>query len=205
MKLVRMAAVGWVLGVAAACGAMEMGTVMDRLGLKPMADEACPGYFLETFRSELKASVEKDRQAASLIYYLMTSKHREDPWHRIASDEIMLYHAGAPMHITLLYPDGAWKEFTLGSRFDEGHVAQVVIPANAWMGFALAEDAQFDWGLYGVLVVPGWALADIEFVSGEQVAPLREKYPDAFKRMDERGWTVLQGKKQPQMDTDLHR
>jgi predicted cupin superfamily sugar epimerase len=194
MNLVRMCMIGCFAGwLAITCEAVDVKTVIEKLSLVPMVDEACSGYYRETFRSDLKASVEKDRQAASLIYYLLTVDRREDPWHRIASDEILLYHAGAPMRIVLLYTDGSWKEFTLGNRFDEGHVAQVVIPANTWMGFVMAEDKQFDWGLYGVMVVPGWALADIDFATGEKVAPLRKKYPEAFKLVDENDWPVLKG------------
>lgn len=183
----------WMSGVSCAwsLGAED---VIRALNLAPMTDEACPGYYRETYRSEIKAALDRDRQAASLIYYLMTDAEPEDPWHRISSDEIMLYHAGAPMRIVLLYPDGSWGQFTLGSSFAEGHEAHVLIPAGTWMGFALDCGAEVDWGLYGVLVVPGWHIDDIEFVTGADVVPLREGYPGAFEVIDGEDWPVLQGR-----------
>ncbi len=36
-----------------------------------------------------------------------------DPWHIISSDEIMLFHAGTPMIMMLLYPDGSCPFFLI--------------------------------------------------------------------------------------------
>jgi len=186
---------GIVLVCVSSCWGMDAQAVIKHLRLVPMTDEACPGYYRVTYHSTVDAVVERKRQAASLIYYMMTTENREDPWHRINSDEIMLYHGGAPMHIVLLYPDGSWGELVLGGQFDQGHEAQVVIPAGTWMGFVLLDSEAYDWGLYGVLVVPSWHIDDIEFVQGDEVAPLRQKYPAAFEQIDKRAWPVLQGRK----------
>ena len=163
--------------------------VIKALGLQPMSDEACPGYFLSTYESPVKARHSKDRSAGSLIYYLMTDEVRIDPWHRISSDEIMLYHAGAPMSMLLLYPDGAFREVVLGPDMLAGHVQQFVIPAGVWMGFAKQDRPDYRWGLYGVMVVPGWHIEDIEFtVKGSGMSKeLMEKYPGAVQRGKELG------------------
>jgi len=82
----------------------------------------------------------------------------------------------------LLYPDGSWEEIVLGPEVDKGQVPQKLIPANTWMGFVKKEDPHYDWGLYGVMVVPGWHIEDIRMVKGEkELAALREKYPTAVK------------------------
>ena len=157
--------------------------VIDGLQLRPMSDEACPGYFLPTYESTIKADSPKDRSAASLIYYLMTPDVPIDPWHIISSDEILLYHSGAPMIQILLYPDGSWAEIVLGPEVDKGQVMQQVIPAGTWMGFVKKPDPNYDWGLYGVLVVPGWHIDDIRMVQeGAELNGLMEKYPDAVDR-----------------------
>jgi uncharacterized protein len=157
--------------------------VIDALQLEPMNDEACPGYYLPTYESRTKAGVSKDRSAASLIYYMMTPEVTLDPWHIITSDEIMLYHAGAPMIQMLLYPDGSWAEIVLGPEVDKGHVMQQVIPAGTWMGFVKKEDANYNWGLYGVMVVPGWHIEDIRMVTeGPEFKDLMKRYPGAVSR-----------------------
>jgi len=161
--------------------------VIQALKLQPMSDEACPGYFLMTYESEVKAALTKDRSCASLIYYLMTPEVPVDPWHIISSDEIMLYHSGAPMIMMLLYPDGTWKEFTLGPEPDKGHVMQHVIPRNTWMGFVKKDDPAYDWGLYGVMVVPGWHIEDIRMAGPGDLEDLKKKYPGSVTRGREIG------------------
>ncbi|MGD9973869.1 MAG: cupin domain-containing protein [Desulfatirhabdiaceae bacterium] len=162
--------------------------VIDSLKLLPMSDAACPGFFRPTYESGLKADMDKSRSAASLIYYMMTSDVRIDPWHILTSDEILLYHAGAPMIQMLLYPDGSWEEIVLGPKADQGHVMQQVIPAGTWMGFVMQDDPDYNWGLYGVMVVPGWHIEDIRMVrdSGE-LKMLEEKYPATVLRGKELG------------------
>ncbi len=162
--------------------------VIQGLALQPMSDDACPGYYRPTYQSALKADMEKDRSAASLIYYLMTPQVPVDPWHILTSDEILLYHAGAPMIQMLLYPDGTWEEVVLGPKVDKGQVMQQVIPAGTWMGFVKKEDPEYDWGLYGVMVVPGWHIEDIRMVRDEQEQEsLKKKFPTAVPRGRELG------------------
>lgn len=111
-----------------------------------------------------------------------------DPWHILASDEILLNHAGAPMIQMLLYADGSWEEIVLGPEVDKGQVMQKVIPAGTWMGFVKNEDPRYDWGLYGVMVAPAWHIEDIRMVEGAQdLELLRKKYPTAAKRSRELG------------------
>ncbi|RJR52648.1 MAG: cupin domain-containing protein [Desulfobacteraceae bacterium] len=161
--------------------------VIDALRLQPMSDEACPGYFRMTYESKTRAALTKDRPAASLIYYMMTPEVTVDPWHIISSDEILLYHSGAPMIMMLLYPDGSWKEAVLGPEADKGHVMQEVIPKNTWMGFVKREDPGYDWGLYGVMVVPGWHIDDIRMAEPPELKELMSRYPQAVPRGRELG------------------
>jgi len=162
--------------------------VIRGLSLEPMSDDACPGFYKPTYQSALKADMEKDRSAASLIYYLMTREVPIDPWHILTSDEILLYHAGAPMIQMLLYPDGTWEEVVLGPEVDKGQVGQKVIPAGTWMGFVKKEDPEFDWGLYGVMVVPGWHIDDIRMVQdAQELETLRKTFPTAVSRGRELG------------------
>jgi len=167
---------------------LTAGQVIEALDLEPMNDAACPGFFKPTYASGIRADMDKKRAAASLIYYLMTKDVPFDLWHILTSDEILLYHAGAPMIQMLLYADGAWEEIVLGPELDKGQIPQKVIPAGTWMGFAKKEDPRYDWGLYGVMVAPAWHIDDIRMVKGkDELKMLREKYPTAVKRGKELG------------------
>ena len=88
----------------------------------------------------------------------------------------------------LPYPDGAWEEVVLGPEVDRGQVMQKVIPAGTWMGFVKKKDPRYDWGLYGVMVVPAWHIEDIRMVQGNnELEMLRKRYPTAVKRGKELG------------------
>ena len=170
------------------CHRLSSQQVISFLKLQPMSDEACPGYYLPTYESGLKAALDKDRAAASLIYYFMTGEVTIDPWHILTSDEVLLYHAGAPMIQMLLYPDGSWEEVILGPKVKKGQVTQKVIPAGTWMGFVKKDDPNYDWGLYGVMVIPAWHIDDIRMIRDEaELKELQEKYPATLPRGRELG------------------
>jgi uncharacterized protein len=52
-------------------------------------------------------------------------------FHRLAYDEIWHFHAGDPLRLVLLHPDGSDEEVVLGDAV-EGHAVQHVIPAGTW-------------------------------------------------------------------------
>jgi len=184
------------LALAVACGAgllagcatqktkpLTSAQVIQSLKLTPMPDEACKGYWLPTYESRTQAATPTKRAASSLIYYLMTPEYTVDPWHRISSDEILLYHAGAPMIQLLLYPGGKWEELTLGPDLANGHVMQKVIPAGTWMGFVLKPTAEYDWGLYGVMVSPGFHVDDLEMaLKPDETRQVLKSHPAAIPR-----------------------
>ncbi len=188
------AAVFLILAIAGGCasarheGRLSAAEVIAGLKLEAMPDEACPGFYKVTYASSFSASVEKERAAASLIYYLMTREVPIDPWHILTSDEVLLYHAGAPMIQLLLYADGTWEEVVLGPEADRGQVMQQLIPAGTWMGFVKQEHPVYDWGLYGVMVVPGWHIEDIRMVKdADEIEMLKKKFPSAVPRAVELG------------------
>jgi len=153
--------------------------VIRALNLVPMNDGACTGYYRETYTSTTRAAVEKDRPASSLIYYFMPGG-LFDPWHKLSSDEILVYHAGAPMKQLLIYPDGRMEEHVLGPDPTRGHSPQIVIPANTWMGFRIMDDDPKAWGLYGVFCSPGWHIEDISLATGAEMGKM---FPQAVERM----------------------
>lgn len=182
------------LAIAGGCasvrqdGRLSAARVIAGLKLEAMPDEACPGFYRVTYVSPFRADMEKERAAASLIYYLMTREVPIDPWHILTSDEVLLYHAGAPMIQLLLYADGTWEEVVLGPEADKGQVMQQVIPAGTWMGFVKQDGPVYDWGLYGVMVVPGWHIEDIRMVKdADEIEMLKKKFPSAVPRAAELG------------------
>jgi len=137
------------------------------------------GFFRETYRSPVKAVSGKPHSAGTCIYYMLTGKTISD-WHKVASDEIWLYHAGVPARQLLLFPDGNWEERIIGPDILSGEVPQSLIPAGTWQAAVLTKRDAEDWGLFGALVVPGFEYSD--FTSGKSFE-LAEKYPGAAAKI----------------------
>ena len=70
------------------------------------------GYYREVFRSGLPVSFQgAQRSAGTSIYYLL-AEEACSAWHRIDADEIWSFHAGDPLALHVLTPDGdppSWR------------------------------------------------------------------------------------------------
>jgi predicted cupin superfamily sugar epimerase len=54
--------------------------------------------------------------------------------HALTSTEIYHWHAGAPLRLLLLRPDGSVAEPVLGPDVAAGQRPQLVVPAGTWQG-----------------------------------------------------------------------
>jgi len=98
--------------------------------------------------------------------------------HRLSSDEIYFHHAGSPLRMLLIHPDGGHREVLIGSADVAGQLPQFVVPANHWQG----SSCDGPWALVSTVVTPGFDWKD--FVLGERDA-LTELSPDAAGRIVE--------------------
>ena len=141
------------------------------------------GFFRQTYCSRARVKGDLDRSSGTLIYYLATTK-AISTFHKLASDEILLYHGGSPGVQLLLFPDGRWEERVVGPDIQKGEMLQSLIPAGTWYSLVLADRTDGSWGLFSAMVVPGFDYAD--FTPGDS-AELVKQYPSAEKRMKELG------------------
>jgi predicted cupin superfamily sugar epimerase len=167
--------------------------VAERLGLEPHREG---GYFRETYRSPLQVETEAGaRPLSTCILYLLTA---DDPsrLHRLQSEEIWFYHAGAPVELVLLPPSAA--QASQASRAPvclviDSEDLQALVPARRWVGARVITGDQADWGagraperrwtpdrrwspelrwgLVSCLATPGFDYADFEL--GDRQALLR--------------------------------
>ncbi|HXI88252.1 MAG TPA: cupin domain-containing protein [Parvularculaceae bacterium] len=104
---------------------MTAAEVIAALGLAPHPEG---GWYRETWRA---AAGNGERAAGAAIYYLLEAGQCSH-WHRIDADEVWLYHAGAPLALSLS-PNGAQVETrTLGADLASGEHSQIVVPAHCW-------------------------------------------------------------------------
>jgi uncharacterized protein len=163
------------------------------LGMQPHREG---GYFRETYRSPVPVRTESGlRPLSTAILYLLTTTE-PSRFHRLRSDELWLYHAGAPAELVLL-GSGApeYQAVSLGSP-------QAFVPGKRWMGARVMPESETHWGtgraperrwtpdrrasgelrwtLVSCVVTPGFEYDDFEL--GDREALLAE-YPRAKREI----------------------
>ncbi|MEP6562399.1 MAG: cupin domain-containing protein [Nakamurella sp.] len=98
--------------------------------------------------------------------------------HRLGSDELYFHHAGSPLRMLLIHPDGGHREVLIGSAGVTDQLPQFLVPANHWQGSSV----EGGWSLVSTVVTPGFDWHD--FVLGERDA-LTALSPDAAARIAE--------------------
>jgi predicted cupin superfamily sugar epimerase len=117
--------------------------LVERLAL---AEHPEGGWYRETWRDRSG----DDRGHASLILFLLAAGE-ESHWHRIDADEIWLFHAGAPLMLSMATGKGAPVAHVRLSA----EAPQAIVPAQVWQS-AASEGA---WTLAGCVVAPAFDFA----------------------------------------------
>ncbi len=97
-------------------------------------------------------------EGMSAIVFLLTDGEFS-AMHRLAADEIYFHHAGSPLRMLLIDPDGAHREVTVGGDPAAGGAPQFLVPANSWQGSSAAGP----WSLVSTVVIPAfdWSLFEL--------------------------------------------
>jgi hypothetical protein len=127
----------------------EAKAIIDRLQLAPHPEG---GWYRETWRASGEG-----RAAGTAILFLLEAGRRSH-WHRVDADELWLWHAGAPLTLSIEDEAGAVADFRLGGDVAEGDGPQRLVPANRWQ----AAEAGAGWTLVSCVVVPGFDFAGFE-------------------------------------------
>ena len=137
--------------------------VIDALRLEPLAGEG--GYFRSTWRSA----------TASAIFFLLTD-HDFSALHRLAQDEIWLFHVGDRIQHVQLPDAGPARVMRIGPDVLAGDHPQVVVLAGTWQGAALdpSPSRREGFALLSCVVSPPWDERD--FMLGDR-AELIQQFP----------------------------
>jgi predicted cupin superfamily sugar epimerase len=130
--------------------------VVPLLELAPLPVEG--GHFAQGHRSA----------DLSTIYYLLRPGEFSAV-HRLTAVEVYAFHAGAPLRMLLLHPDGTVTTPVLGMDLAAGERPQIVVPAGVWQ--ASSSD---DWTLVTTVVVPPYT---DDVVTFGHVEELVSRYP----------------------------
>jgi predicted cupin superfamily sugar epimerase len=125
----------------------------ERLRLHPLPEEG--GLFRETHRD-----------AHSSAIYFMLLDPMVSALHRLTGDEVYHWHAGAPLDLLLLHPEGRAERVLLGPDVLAGQRPQLRVPAGVWQGSSSAGE----WTLVGTTMAPPFDWLGFELGSAEPLA-----------------------------------
>ncbi|MDX8348755.1 cupin domain-containing protein [Cognatiyoonia sp. IB215446] len=123
---------------------MTADDIIAKLDLQPHPEG---GYYRQTWIAE-----NAGRPTGTCIYFLLKDGEHSH-WHKVDATEIWLYHAGAPIVLSLSETDqGPAQEHTLGADLDAGQAPQIIVPEGFWQ----AARTTGDWTLVSCTVSPGF-------------------------------------------------
>ena len=97
--------------------------IIDRLSLEPHPEG---GFYRQTWRAE-----NEGRAVGTCIYFLLKDGGHSH-WHKVDATEIWLYHAGAPLVLSLSETDaGPAVDHLLTPDLSEGE-PQLIVPEGHW-------------------------------------------------------------------------
>lgn len=130
-------------GRMATAGPMDTArAIIDRLGLQPHPEG---GWYRETWRGPDTGG----RASGTAILFLLAAGQRSH-WHRVDADEIWLWHAGAPLILSM--GQDAAADCVMGPDVLAGQAPQAIVPAGWWQ----AARTTGDWTLVSCTVSPGF-------------------------------------------------
>ena len=144
------------------------------------------GWYKETYRSDeqvkaegLPESFTGARSFSTGIYFLLQYP-RFSAFHRIKSDEMWHFYAGAALNVYIIDLEGEFSVIRLGADAEQGERFQAVVRAGCWFASQPAFDDTQEghenlFSLVGCTVSPGFDFEDFEMAKMDE---LLEAYPE---------------------------
>ena len=136
---------------------MTADEIIAKLDLQPHPEG---GFYRQTWIAEAEEGM---RPAGTAIYFLLRDGGASH-WHKVDASEIWLWHAGAPLVLSISETDaGPAQDIMLSGDLTKG-LPQGVVPKNWWQ----AARTTGNWTLVSCTVSPafqfeGFELADPDF------------------------------------------
>ncbi|UWR12953.1 cupin domain-containing protein [Sulfitobacter mediterraneus] len=125
---------------------MTADEIITHLALQPHPEG---GHYRQTW-----AATNEGRPSGTCIYFLLKSGECSH-WHKVDATEIWLYHAGAPLILSMASTDaGPAQDHLLTPDLNKG-APQIIVPENHWQ----AARTTGDYTLVSCTVSPGFEFA----------------------------------------------
>ncbi len=123
--------------------------IIAALGMRPHPEG---GHYVVTYQDD---TGEGARARSTAIYFLLRAGECSH-WHRIDAAEYWLWHAGAPLALSIA--DSVQRDIMLGADLAAGERPQAVVPPHAWQ----AAKSTGAWTLVSCVVAPGFEFSKFE-------------------------------------------
>lgn len=131
---------------------MTADQIIQQLKLSPHPEG---GWYRQTWQAE-----NEGRATATCIYFLLKAEERSH-WHRVDATEIWLYHAGAPLVLSMAAHDaGPAQDHLLTPDLTAG-APQLIVPEGHWQ----AARSTGDYTLVSCTVSPGFQFDGFELAA----------------------------------------
>ncbi|MEK5233949.1 cupin domain-containing protein [Lysinibacillus sp. FSL K6-0232] len=139
------------------------------------------GYYKSSFRASDEIAIRAvQRPIYTSIYFLLRSQDISH-LHRLQSDELWYYHAGSPLTVHMIFPDGTYEAKKLGLNIEAGEVPQIAVPKNTIFGSSVDEAQTFS--LVGCMVAPGFDFEDFELFTQEELLAAYPQHQEVIYKM----------------------
>ncbi|MCC5973915.1 MAG: cupin domain-containing protein [Rubellimicrobium sp.] len=129
----------------------EADNIIARLDLRPHPEG---GWYRQTW-----VGPEVDGRATGTAILFLLKAGERSHWHRVDADEIWLWHAGAPLILSM--GEGVARDHRLGPDVLGGEAPQIVVPAGWWQAAA----STAGWTLVSCTVSPGFRFEGFELAA----------------------------------------
>ncbi|OAM91488.1 cupin [Termitidicoccus mucosus] len=155
---------------------------IEALGLLPHPEG---GYYREMLRSRDRINLPdgRERVCYTSIYFLLTNEN-PSRFHRLKSDEVWYFHAGAALTVHCLTP-GGYDHIRLGPEPEHGEVLQACVPKGAVFGATV--DAVGAFALVSCMVSPGFEFEDFELADQAELLAAHPRHHAIIRRLARRG------------------
>jgi predicted cupin superfamily sugar epimerase len=157
---------------------------IQKLELKPHPEG---GFYRQTYKADLVLPRQAlppqftGPRAASTAIYFLSEGENFSAFHRLRSDELWHFYAGAPLLVHVIGESGNYSTILLGSDPEAGEVLQEVVKAGCWFASHVADWKSF--ALVGCTVAPGFDFEDFELAEREQLVQRYPQHRDVIKKL----------------------
>jgi predicted cupin superfamily sugar epimerase len=157
---------------------------IKKLNLEPHPEG---GFYRQTYKAEqvlphesLPPQFTGPRPASTAIYFLLEGKSFS-AFHRLRSDELWHFYAGAPVLVHILSEPGEYSTILLGSDPEAGEALQAAVTAGCWFASHVKDRKSF--ALVGCTVAPGFYFEDFELAKREELAHLYPQHRQVIEKL----------------------